>query len=153
MEFDESKVYTPINADKVKIGSKGYYADDLKTLKERVNSHSRRWRGEVDKIYDTDSTYRFAIKSNTKFALFYLVEEPEEKKYRPYLNTTEIPNGALLNIVVSGDNTRLLITAVEDKRVYLGPHGWVDLYDLYKYYTWLNGTPCGKEEQGTNEND
>lgn len=153
MEFDESKVYTPINADKVKIGSKGYYADDLKTLKERVNSHSRRWRGEVDKIYDTDSTYRFAIKNNTRFILFYLVEEPEEKKYRPYLNTTEIPNGALLNIVVSGDNTRLLITAVEDKRVYLGPHGWVDLYDLYKYYTWPNGTPCGVEEQETNEND
>lgn len=47
MEFDESKVYTLINADKVKIGSKGYYADDLKTLKERVNSHSRRWRGEA----------------------------------------------------------------------------------------------------------
>lgn len=153
MEFDESKVYTLINADKVKIGSKGYYADDLETLKERVNSHSRRWCGEVDKIYDTDSTYRFAIKNNTQFILFYLVEEPEEKKYRPYHNTSEIPSGALLNIVVSGDNTRLLITAVEDKRVYLGPHGWVDLNDLYKYYTWLDGTPCGVEEQGTNEKD
>lgn len=150
MEFDESKIYTPINADKVKIGSKGYYADDLKTLKERVNSHSGRWRGEVNEIYDTDSTYRFSIKNNTKFALFYLVEEPEEKKYRPYHNTAEIPSGALLKIVVSSDNTRFLITAVDDKMVYLGPHGWVDLYDLYKYYTWSNGTPCGKEEQ---END
>ena len=147
MEFDESKVYTPINADKVKIGSKGYYADDLKTLKERVNSHSRRWRGEVDKIYDTDSTYRFAIKSNTKFVLFYLVEEPEEKIYRPYHNTAEIPAGALFNIVVSRDGTRLLITAVDDNMVYLGPQGWVDLYDLYTCYTWHDGTPCGVEEQ------
>lgn len=153
MEFDESKVYTPINADKVKIGSKGYYADDLKTLKERVNSHSKRWLGEVDKIYDTGSTYRFAIKNNTKFALFYLVEESEEKKYRPYHNTSEIPGGALFNIVVSRDDTRLLITAVDDKMVYLGPHGWVDLYDLYKYYTWLDGTPCGKEEQEGGKED
>lgn len=153
MEFNKAKVFTALNADKVKIGSKGYYADNLKTLKERVNSHSERWCGEVDKIYDTGSTYRFAIKNNTEFALFYLVEEPEEKKYQPYHNTSEIPSGALFSIVVSGDNTRLLITAVEDKRVYLGPHGWVDLYDLCKYYTWLNGTPCGKEEQGTNEND
>ena len=145
MEFDESKVYTPVNADKVKIGSKGYYADDLKTLEERVNSHSGRWLGEVDKIYDTDSTYRFAIKNNTKFALFYLVEEPEEKKYQPYHNTDEIPSGALFSIVVSTDGTRLLITAAEDKRVYLGPQGWVDLFDLYKYFTWPNGIPCGKK--------
>lgn len=152
MEFDESKVYTLINADKVKIGSKGYYADNLKTLKERVNSHSGRWLGEVDKIYDTSSTYRFAIKNNTKFALFYLVEE-SEKKYWPYYNTDEIPGGALFNIVVSTDGTRLLITAVEDKRVYLGPCGWVDLYDLYKYYTWLDGTPCGVEEQEGGKED
>ena len=147
MEFDESKVYTPINADKVKIGSKGYYADNLKTLKERVNSHSGRWYGEVDKIYDTGSAYRFGIKNNTQFILFYLVEEPEEKIYRPYNDTAEMPNGAMLNIVVSRDGTRLFITAVEDKRVYLGPQGWVDLYDLYEYYTWPNGAPCGKEEQ------
>ena len=150
MEFDESKVYTPINADKVKIGSKGYYADNLKTLKERVDSHSERWLGKVDKIYDTDSTYRFAIKNNTKFVLFYLVEEPEEKKYQPYYNTDEIPGGALLKTVVSGDGTRLLIIAAEDKRVCIGSQGWVDLHDLYEYYTWPNGTPCGVEEQ---END
>ena len=152
MEFDESKVYTPINADKVKIGSKGYYADNLKTIKEIVDSHSERWLGKVDKIYGTDSTYRFAIKNNTKFVLFYLVDEPEEKKYQPYYNTDEIPGGALLKTVVCGDGTRLLITATEDKRVYLGPQGWVDLHDLYEYYTWPNGTPCGVEEQ-ENEKD
>ena len=153
MEFDESKVYTPINADKVKIGSKGYYADNLKTLKERVDSHSERWLGKVDKIYDTDSTYRFAIKNNTKSVLFYLVDEPEEKKYQPYYNTDEIPGGALLKTVVHSAGTRLLITATENKRVYLGPHGWVDLYDLYEYYTWSDGTPCGAEEEQENEED
>ena len=152
MEFDESKVYTPINADKVKIGSKGYYADNLKTLKEIVDSHSERWLGKVDKIYGTDSTYRFAIKNNTKFVLFYLVEEPEEKKYQPYYNTDEIPGGALHKIVVNVDGTRFIITAAEDKRVYFGPQGWVDLLDLCKYYTWYDGTPCGVEEQ-ENEKD
>lgn len=43
MEFDESKIYTALNADKIKIGSKGYYADSLGDLKHRVNSD--------DKIY------------------------------------------------------------------------------------------------------
>lgn len=149
MELDESKLFTLVNADKVKIGSKGYYADDLKTLKERINSHSKNkeYFGEVDKIYDTGATYRFAIKNNTKFALFYLAEEPEEKKYQPYYNTDEIPGCVLLKTVVCGDGTRLIITAADDKRVYLGPQGWVDLYDLYEYYTWPDGTPCGVEEQ------
>ena len=84
--------------------------------------------------------------------MFYLVEEPKEKVYRPYNDTTEMPNGAVLNVVVSGDGTRLLIIAAEDKRVCIGSQGWVDLHDLYEYYTWPNGTPCGVEEQ-ENEKD
>ena len=36
MEFDESKIFTMVNADKVKLGSKGYFADSLKELKIAV---------------------------------------------------------------------------------------------------------------------
>jgi len=34
MEFDKSKVYTTLNADELKIGSKVIVADDLGTLKQ-----------------------------------------------------------------------------------------------------------------------
>lgn len=33
MDFDKSKVYTALNADELKLGSKVIVADDLKTLK------------------------------------------------------------------------------------------------------------------------
>ena len=36
MEFDVSKVYTAVNADELPIGSKCYFADDLRKLKVRI---------------------------------------------------------------------------------------------------------------------
>ena len=145
MKFDKTRVYSICNADEVKVGSKGFFADNISDLKKKVNEGHELLT--LVKIYGEKSATRFSISPVSSYILFYLVEEPEEKKYRPYNNTAEIPNGAMLDIVVSRDGTRLLITATEDKRVYLGPQGWVDLYDLYKYYTWPNGTPCGVEEQ------
>lgn len=148
MEFDKTRVYTALNADEVKIGSKGYFADSINDLKKKVND------GNVlltlTKIYGEESATRFSISPISSYILFYLVEEPKEKIYRPYDDITEMPNGAMLDTVVSRDGTRLLITAAEDKRVYLGPQGWVSLLDLYQFYVWPNGTPCGVEEQ---END
>lgn len=146
MKFDKTRVYSICNADEVKIGSKGFFADNISDLKKKVNEGHELLT--LVKIYGEKSATRFSISPISSYILFYLVEEPKEKIYRPYDDTAEMPNGAMLDIVVSSDNTRLLITAAEDKRVYLGPQGWVDLYDLYKYYTWPNGTPCGVEEQG-----
>lgn len=145
MKFDKTRVYSPCNADEVKVGSKGFFADNISELKKKVNEGHELLT--LVKIYGEKSATRFSISTISSYILFYLVEEPEEKKYRPYDDTAEMLDGAMLDIVVSRDGTRLLITAAEDKRVYLGPQGWVDLFDLYKYYTWPNGTPCGVEEQ------
>lgn len=148
MEFDKTRVYSAYNADEVKVGSKGYFADSISELKKKVDEGNELLT--LTKIYGEESATRFSISPISSYILFYLVEEPKEKVYRPYNNTAEMPNGAMLNTVVSSDGTRLLITAAEDKRVYLGPQGWVSLIDLYTCYTWPNGTPCGVEEQ---END
>ena len=148
MEFDKTRVYSACNADEVKVGSKGYFADSINELKKKVNEGNELLT--LVKIYGEESATRFSVSTISSYILFYLVEEPKEKVYRPYNDTAEMPNGAMLDIVVSSDGTRLLITAVEDKRVYLGPQGWVSLIDLYTCYTWLNDIPCGVEEQ---END
>lgn len=150
MEFDKTRVYSAYNADEVKVGSKGYFADSISDLKKKVDEGSELLT--LTKIYGEESATRFSISTISSYILFYLVEEPEEKVYRPYNDTAEIPGGALHKIVVSSDGTRLLIIAEEDKRVYLGPQGWVSLLDLYQYYTWLNDIPCGVEEQ-ENEKD
>lgn len=151
MEFDKTRVYSAYNADEVKVGSKGYFADSISELKKKVNEGNELLT--LVKIYGEESATRFSISTISSYILFYLVEEPKEKIYRPYDDTAEMPNGAILNTVISREGTRLLITAAEDKRVYLGPQGWVSLLDLYQFYTWPNGTPCGVEEQGTNEKD
>ena len=148
MEFDKTRVYSAYNADEVKVGSKGYFADSISELKKKVDEGSELLT--LTKIYGEESATRFSVSPISSYILFYLVEEPKEKVYRPYNNTDEIPGGALHKIAVSSDGTKLLITATEDKRVYLGPQGWVSLIDLYTCYTWLNDIPCGVEEQ---END
>lgn len=146
MKFDKTRVYTAFNADEVKVGSKGYFADSISDLKKKVKDGDELLT--LTKIFGEESATRFSVSPISSYILFYFVEEPEEKIYRPYNNTAEIPGGALHKIVISSDGTRLLITAAEDKRVYLGPQGWVSLLDLYTYYTWHDGTTCGVEEQG-----
>ena len=150
MKFDKTRVYTVLNADEVKVGSKGYFADNISDLKRKVDEGDEPLT--LVKICGEEAAVRFTTLSASVYLLFYLVEEPKEKVYRPYNDTAEMPNGAILNVVVSGDGTRLLIIAAEDKRVCIGSQGWVDLHDLYEYYTWPNGTPCGVEEQ-ENEKD
>lgn len=151
MEFDKAKVFTALNADEVKVGSKGYFADSIRilkeTIKETLKDSCAAAYGEIDEIKDDSCSCRFSIKKNSAYSFFYLVVEPREKKYRPYHNTAEIPGGALLNIVLLNDETRFIITAADDKRVYLGPQGWVDMQELYDNYMWPNGTPCGKEDR------
>lgn len=145
MKFDKTRVYTACNADEVKVGSKGYFADSISELKRKISEGDEPLT--LVKICGEEAATRFTTLSASVYLLFYLVEEPKEKVYRPYNDTAEMPNGAILNVVVSRDGTRLLIIAAEDKRVCIGSQGWIDLLDLYEYYTWPNGTPCGAEEE------
>ena len=81
MKFDKTKVYTAVNADEVKIGSKGYFADTLTDLKARVATESADCFGEILHILFPDSYYCFSFKdTRCNYALFYLVEEPAPKE-------------------------------------------------------------------------
>ena len=86
MEFDESKVYTALNADKLKIGSEVIVADNLGRLKSFVKDDC-----ETKKLVDIrneSKLYRFHVLENDNvhynndYALAYLVSEPEEKKLK-----------------------------------------------------------------------
>ena len=90
MEFDKNKVYTAANADSLRTGSMGYYADNLEALKRRVSSEVNEEYGMLTEILDEGCSYRFRINDIMDNALFYLVEEPQKKKFRPYNNTKEM---------------------------------------------------------------
>lgn len=77
MEFDISNVYGALSANAVKIGSKGYYADNLETLKLRVSDEASKSYGMITEILGEDCLYRFRINGAWDRAFFYLIEEPE----------------------------------------------------------------------------
>lgn len=77
MKFDAKRVYSAVNADNVKIGSKGYFANTLKKLKEVVNQECEYNYGEVSEIESETYESRFYIKNDYEYTLFYLVEEPK----------------------------------------------------------------------------
>ena len=78
MEYDESKVYTMKDADKLKIGSRIIVADNVFNLKYAV-------KREIDittltNVLPEDYMMRFRTGDGRDYALAYLVAEPEEKK-------------------------------------------------------------------------
>lgn len=90
MEFDISNVYGALSANAVKIGSKGYYADNLETLKLRVSDEASKSYGVVTEILGEDCLYRFRINGTWDRAFFYLIEEPEAKTKVKSLSLNEI---------------------------------------------------------------
>ena len=160
MTFDKSKIYTAINADEVKVGSKGYFADSINVLRKILEENAN--TDVLKKVADEGrTTYRF-IKEREAYNLFYLVEEPKEEKYRPYENTDEMIEdfknricgfayeGNLPNIWIkeknSGDKYLISGFIKDDTNTYCVLIGtcFVSLEVLFKSYTYLDGSPCGK---------
>lgn len=170
MVFDKSKVYTALNADEIKPGSKGYYADNLKALRDVVCTADKSVFGEIENIYDDSCSRRFNIKDDCEYCLFYLIEEPQEKKLRPYKDTDEMVEDFKRRYNSyggwSGKNNPMycpmiwikpkcikknnyLITRFSEKKVTFIRECSIysiPLYALFEDYTYLDGSPCGIEE-------
>lgn len=73
MKFDENKVYTVFDVDKIKPCSKGYFADNLVSLSNIVENEYKPAYGEIDEVLFING---FTRKDGASYCLFYLVEEP-----------------------------------------------------------------------------
>ena len=167
MTFDKNKVYTALNADEVKVGSFGFCADSLDHLKMHFHD------GVLDEIDQIGPDYyekRFGV-NNYFYPLFYLVEEPKEEYYRPYENIDEMvenfkkrvcgfdyePSSWFMPTIWikeknSGDKYLITGFIKDDSNTYCVLIGtcFVSLEVLFKSYTYLDGTPCGKQIWGSN---
>ena len=98
MEFDKSRVYTVLNADELKVGSKVIVADSLSTLKARVEHLKTKEDEEnvivtIIEIRDEYYQQRFIDnEGHDAWNLVYLISEPEEKK----LKWTDLKLGDIL---------------------------------------------------------
>lgn len=77
MRFYKLKIRTAITADKVKVGSFGYFADTLAGLKEAVESETNACFGRISKIHEASKVCRFVayIRGHElSWTLFYPVK-------------------------------------------------------------------------------
>ena len=123
MKFDKNKVYTAVNADELKVGSKVIVADSLVELKAKIEEGTEpvTLRG----IESEDYLYRFlTICPRNAFA--YLVEEPEVLKW------TDLKIG---DVIRQGWRTRM-VTGIDndasDIHIAIGDLS-LDDYDLEKW--------------------
>lgn len=174
MEFDKSKVYTLLNADEVKIGSEGYFADNLEDLKDIVERERVEYYGKIGSIGSIEvESYscRFHKKDKYCYGLFYLVKEPKEKKFRPYSNPEEMiedfkrrynayggwsgKDNPMIWIKSKTTGFRHLVTDYGDNDncghcnkscIWIGTLP-INFKELYENYTYLDGTPCGINDE------
>ena len=106
MEFDNSKVYTALNADELEIGSKVTVANDIAHLKVFVHDD---FTCTLEKVLDEESTCRFVANEGAPYSLAYLVSKPEEKK----LEWTDLKVGDVIRHKES--KVEYLITGIDKK--------------------------------------
>ena len=84
MELDKSRVYTAVNADELKIGSRCIFANTILSLREEVESlKGGEFIGELIAILDDNLVNRLKGEKGAS-PLAYLIEPPAEPKYKPF---------------------------------------------------------------------
>ena len=162
MTFDKNKVYTALNADEVKIGSKGYFADSLEDLRAFVSEDDDPCT--LFEVLGEEYGRRFDEGGNP-WNLFYLVGAPAEDKYRPYESTDEMIEDfkerakkhynanffkcpmfhTSIWVKDKKSNSKYLISAFGEIDVYLSSIDEYSLELLFEDFTYLDGSPCGKK--------
>lgn len=162
MEFDKSKVFTALNADEARVGSKGYFSDSFGQLKEVVSNNSLTHYGELTAIHPDYRPSRFERDTAPNWLLFYLVKEPGEKKFRPYRDSDEViedfkkrfnvkvpPYGMPLIWIKIKDTDKkyLVVRFASTLTICHNDEFYTPTFEnLVKGYTYLDGSPCGIEE-------
>ena len=157
MEYDESRVYTSLNAGELKVGDKVILADNIAALIKLVKFDLN--IEELKGIRTISCNARF--EGNALNFLAYLVERAKEKKYRPYKSidefvsdfikrfNTNCPKYVMPFIWVRERIHTCLIISIQGYDncgdVWLGHSDWISLTRLFDEYEYLDGSRCGKE--------
>ena len=137
MKFDKSRVFTTVNADELKVGSKVIVADNLASLKRRVavyyNDKDDEYVTTIESIEMEACEQRFKISDSnvigtSYWQLAYLISEPGS------INCEALKIG---DIITNGE-TDLMILGIRrnanNVAVYLPDHGWCGSAFLKNFY-------------------
>lgn len=128
MEYDESRVYTALNAHLVEVGSKIIVANTIADLKQRVINDKLLGISTLEKVNSDDEPCRFRVDNILHdYALAYLVELPRKLKW------TDLKVGDVIEFTKEEDNFNVVyamvvcvdITDKNDMHIYAGGVGWL----------------------------
>ena len=77
MEFDKSRVYTALNADELKIGSRCFFANTILGLRKKVQNEIEVFAETLTCILDDSKVKRFEVFYRS-YIYAYLIEPPVE---------------------------------------------------------------------------
>ena len=149
MEFDKSRVYTALNADELKIGSRCVFADTIEELKRRV-LNADAFVNTLSRVYTEGEDARFVCEDNIKHLLAYIIEPSKDSGYKPFsdiekaLTEIELHNWWVKHRY--GDVS--LITSYNKESpsndVYI-KGVWYTLKTLFDYFVFADdSSPCGE---------
>ena len=146
-EFDITKVRFKGYLQGLKEGCVGYVADTLSALYDYVVHYNSIYYKHILKIMES-SEHPFVCGRNFVYNYFYLVKEPEEKKYRPFTwEEREQLRGKWVkwSILDKGEK-EFQITSIQ----LLGNGAFrlndgITPEDLLENAQFLDGSPCGVE--------
>lgn len=147
MEFEKARVYTAVNADELKVGSKVICGNTLIELQKNVRSAED--IKHLKRINDEFVEYRFYCGADS-YSLAYLVEAPKEKEYDEF----KIVDDAMAAIKKHGgwikhktEDITLLVCGYSDAYIYT-LRGNLSLNHLFAFYVFADdGSPCGELEE------
>ena len=152
MEFDKSRVYTAVNADELKIGSKVICADTVKALRKKVQADDyAQYVQPFIRLYDNGYDVQFLADCYT-YNYAYLIEPPSKPKYRPFESVDKAMEAIKAHgrYVIKTNNMMSAFRVTEDdedqeeSRIFIDSH-WYSLQELCRLFVFADdGSPCGE---------
>ena len=147
MEFDKNRIYTAVNADELKVGSKVYVSDSIYYLKKCVEDNLESciltevlWEKEANRFCIDDMF-------NEQWQLAYLIEPPAEPKYKPFESIDKAMEAIKKHggwVKWKDDDIQGLVVGKSDDRVKI-LQDWVLPEELFEEYVFADdGSPCGE---------
>ncbi|UTY25128.1 hypothetical protein E4N78_04260 [Treponema denticola] len=149
MKFDKSRVYTAVNADELQIGSKCIFADTVKGLRRKVEEDT--YRVETFYRLHNNSGDDLFVGNDCAYCYAYLIEPPDEPKYKPFSNMENIKKASVkckgFIKTKQGAQEGIIIGISFDNRVIIKKRyglEYLTFEQLFESYTFDDGSPCGE---------
>ena len=148
MEFDKLRVFSAVNADELKVGSKCVFADTVKALRKKVQSDEYiQYVQPFIRLLDNGYDVQF-LAGCYLYNYAYLIEPPAEPKYRLFSSigkAKEIIDKHGGWVKNKKSDSQYLLIGIGRNAVYLGDGYARGFNDMFSDFVFADdGSPCGE---------